>query len=35
VPIFTIEAHNKEDIETSLERVRNLIDTGLPPTASA
>jgi sugar phosphate isomerase/epimerase len=27
VPIFTIEAHDKEDIETSLERVRGLMKT--------
>jgi sugar phosphate isomerase/epimerase len=34
-PIFTIEAHDKEDIETSLERVRNLIGTRLSPPASS
>jgi sugar phosphate isomerase/epimerase len=27
VPVFTIEAHDKEDIETSLERVRGLMKT--------
>lgn len=34
-PIFTIEAHDKEDIETCLERVRNLIGTRLSPPASS
>ena len=35
VPVLTIEAHNKEDIETSLERVRRLIESRLLPPASA
>jgi sugar phosphate isomerase/epimerase len=25
VPVFTVEAHEKEDIETSLERVKSLL----------
>jgi sugar phosphate isomerase/epimerase len=35
MPVFTIEAHDKEDIETSLGRVRRLIDTRLLPPVSA
>jgi sugar phosphate isomerase/epimerase len=34
MPVFTIEAHDKEDIERSLDRVRGLITTGLLPPAS-
>jgi sugar phosphate isomerase/epimerase len=25
IPVFTVEAHNKEDVETSLERVKQLM----------
>ncbi len=34
VPVFTIEAHDKDDIETSLERVKSLISAQLRPAAS-
>jgi sugar phosphate isomerase/epimerase len=34
MPVLTIEAHDKDDIETSLERVKTLISTHFHPHAS-